>query len=164
MGIRKANKNIHFLDLSSNGKNLQIKVDKRVLDTTSNSVEAKDLNRGDIIGLTGTPGRTKAGELSLITKTCQLLSECQHNMPMMNWTHTQTLKDAELRFQKRYLDFICNSTVKQDFMNRAKLIQSMRNFMNTEGYLEVETPMLNAQAGGALARPFKTYANELSKF
>jgi lysyl-tRNA synthetase class 2 len=84
-------------------------------------------------------------------------------MPMMNYTHTQTLKDVELRFQKRYLDFICNETVKDTFIKRAKIIRTMRSFLETEGYLEVETPLLNSHASGALARPFKTHANELSK-
>jgi len=85
-------------------------------------------------------------------------------MPMMNWTHTQTLKDSELRFQKRYLDFICNKDVRDTFVKRTKLIKAMRSFMDNEGFLEVETPLLNSQASGALARPFKTHANELSKF
>jgi lysyl-tRNA synthetase, class II len=81
-------------------------------------------------------------------------------MPMMNWTHTKTLKDAESRFQKRYLDLICNDNLKI-FEKRAKLIKAMRGFMDNEGFLEVETPILNSQASGALARPFKTKANEL---
>jgi len=84
-------------------------------------------------------------------------------MPMMNWTHTQALKDAELRFQKRYLDLICNSSVHELFTGRAKIISSMRGFLESRGYLEVETPLLNSQASGALARPFKTRSNELSK-
>lgn len=133
------------------------------METSDLGVHAKDLDRGDIIGLEGHPGRTKAGELSLVAKNCKLLSKCHHNMPMMNWTHTQTLKDAELRFQKRYLDFICNNTIKDTFVKRSKLINAVRSFMNKYDFLEVETPLLNSQASGALARPFKTHANELSK-
>ncbi|CAI2365838.1 unnamed protein product [Moneuplotes crassus] len=157
IGIRKANKNIHFLDLSSNGTKVQAKIDKRV----SEGILGKDLDRGDIISLQGNPGRTRAGELSLIATNCALLSKCHHNMPMMNYTHTQTLKDAELRFQKRYLDSICNPKVHELFLGRAKIIKSMRHFLESKGYLEVETPLLNSQASGALARPFKTRANEL---
>ena len=84
-------------------------------------------------------------------------------MPMMNWTHTQSLKDAELRFQKRYLDLICNTKIHEIFVKRAKIISSMRLFLDSRGYLEVETPLLNNQASGALARSFKTHSNELSK-
>lgn len=106
IGIRKANKNIHFLDVSSNGHNLQVKYDKRHVAENDENIDSKDLNRGDIIGIVGNPCRTKAGELTLSAKSCIRLSECIHNMPMMNWTHTQTLKDMEVRFHKRYLDLI----------------------------------------------------------
>lgn len=80
--------------------NLQIKHDKREIINESDNISPAEIARGDIIGLHGIPGRTKAGELSLIASKCKLLSQCNYNMPMMNWTHTQTLKDSELRFQK----------------------------------------------------------------
>ena len=84
-------------------------------------------------------------------------------MPMMNYTHVQTLKDSDTRFSKRYLDFICNPHLKTFFYKRANLIQEVWNILNNEGYIEVETPMLNAKAGGALATPFKTHAKELDE-
>lgn len=75
----------------------------------------------------------------------------------MNWSHKKTLKDSELRFQKRYLDLIVNNAdVKRFFYTRAKIIKFLRNYLEDKGFLEVETPILNAQAGGALAKPFET--------
>ncbi len=76
---------------------------------------------------------------------------------MMNWNHKKTLKDSELRFQKRYLDLIVNNNdVKRFFLTRAKIIKFLRNYLEEKNFLEVETPILNAQAGGALAKPFET--------
>jgi lysyl-tRNA synthetase class 2 len=76
---------------------------------------------------------------------------------MMNWSHKKTLKDSELRFQKRYLDLIVNNNdVKRFFLTRAKIIKFLRNYLEEKNFLEVETPILNAQAGGALAKPFET--------
>jgi len=75
----------------------------------------------------------------------------------MNWSHKKTLKDSELRFQKRYLDLIVNNNdVKRFFLTRAKIIKFLRNYLEEKNFLEVETPILNAQAGGALAKPFET--------
>jgi lysyl-tRNA synthetase class 2 len=97
-----------------------------------------------VVGLEGYPGRTEAGEFSLVAKKAHLLAKCEHNMPMMNWTHKSTLKDGDVRFQKRFLDLIVNNDVKQIFQLRAKLIRSLRNFLDTRDFLEVETPILNS--------------------
>ena len=82
---------------------------------------------------------------------------------MMNWNHKKTLKDSEKRFQKRYLDLVVNSDLKQFFKTRAKIINFLRNFLINRDFLEVETPILNAQAGGALARPFLTRSDTLKQ-
>ena len=74
----------------------------------------------------------------------------------MNWNHKKTLKDKEVRFQKRYLDLIVNRELKQFFITRAKLISFLRKYLEDQSFLEVETQILNSQAGGALAKPFKT--------
>ena len=81
----------------------------------------------------------------------------------MNWNHKKTLKDSEKRFSQRYLDLIVNSELKDFFVKRAKIIKFLRNYLDSKGFLEVETPILNAQAGGALARPFTTSSNELKQ-
>ena len=113
--------------------------------------------RGAIVGIEGVPGRTEAGEFTIIAKEFSLLAECGKNLPMMNWSHKKTLKDAELRFQKRYLDMIVNNAdVKRFFQTRAKIVKFIRRYLEDRDFLEVETPILNAQAGGALAKPFET--------
>lgn len=97
------------------------------------------------MGIEGYPGRTSAGEFTLIATNFSLLAPCDKNLPMMNWSHKKTLKDSEVRFQKRYLDLIVNnSDVKRFFYTRAKIIKFLRSYLEEKGFLEVETPILNA--------------------
>jgi lysyl-tRNA synthetase class 2 len=106
---------------------------------------AEACERGAIIGIEGIPGRTAAGEFTIIATDFSLLAACDKNLPMMNWNHKKTLKDAELRFQKRYLDLIVNNAdVKNFFYTRAKIIKFIRNYLEEKDFLEVETPILNA--------------------
>jgi lysyl-tRNA synthetase, class II len=74
--------------------------------------------RGAIVGITGFPGRTEAGEFTIIATHLELLSNCDKNLPMMNWNHKKTLKDSEKRFKQRYLDLIVNNELKQFFFKR----------------------------------------------
>ncbi|WP_373896178.1 lysine--tRNA ligase [Virgibacillus sp. CBA3643] len=117
----------------------------------------KTVDIGDIIGVTGVMFKTKVGELSvkateftLLTKSLRPLPEKYHG-----------LKDVEQRYRQRYLDLITNMDSKETFILRSKIIQSMRKYLNGEGYLEVETPMMHAIPGGASARPFQTHHNAL---
>jgi lysyl-tRNA synthetase class 2 len=80
---------------------------------------------------------------------------------MMNWNHKKTLKDSEKRFKHRYLDLIVNNDLKAFFFKRAKITSFLRRYLEKRDFLEVETPILNAQAGGALAKPFLTESNDL---
>lgn len=82
---------------------------------------------------------------------------------MMNWNHKNTLKDGEKRFQQRYLDFVVNSELKSFFKKRAQIINYLRKFLHERDFLEIETPILNAQAGGALAKPFLTRSDSLKQ-
>lgn len=91
------------------------------------------------------------------------MAACPKNLPMMNWNHKKTLKDGEKRFQQRYLDLIVNSEVKEFFKRRAKIVRTLRRFLDERDFLEVETPILNAQAGGALAKPFVTKSEVLQR-
>lgn len=113
------------------------------------SITFKDIveacSRGAIVGIEGYPGRTVAGEFTIIATDFSLLSSCDKNLPMMNWSHKKTLKDSELRFQKRYLDLIVNNAdVKRFFYTRARIIKFLRNYLEEKNFLEVETPILNA--------------------
>lgn len=112
---------------------------------------------GDIVGIEGEVFRTQKGEISvkaekvtLLTKSLQILPEKYHG-----------LKDTDTRYRQRYLDLIANPEVKDTFFKRSRIIKEIRNFLDQEGFLEVETPVLTAIPGGAAARPFNTHHNAL---
>ena len=119
----------------------------------------KKLDIGDIIGIKGTVFKTKTGEISvhatevtLLSKSLQILPEKFHG-----------LTDTDTRYRQRYVDLIMNAEVKDTFIKRSKILATIRSYLNGQGFLEVETPMLVANAGGAAARPFETHFNALSE-
>lgn len=116
-----------------------------------------DFDIGDIVEVSGTPFVTKTGEKSLQATKIRLLSKCLIPLPE-KW---HGLTDVEERYRKRYLDLISNPEVRNVFRARSKIIQFTRNFLDSRGYIEVETPVLHPIAGGATARPFKTHYNAL---
>ncbi len=119
----------------------------------------KDLDVGDIVGVTGSMFRTKTGEPTLQVTGLTLL--CKAFEPLPEKWHGLT--DVETRYRQRYLDLISNPAVKNVFLSRSKIISSIREFMAQKGYVEVETPVLHATAGGALAKPFITHHHSLDR-
>ena len=117
----------------------------------------KKLDMGDMIGFEGFVFKTKAGEISIWVKNVELLSKNIRPLPE-KW---HGLKDTELRYRKRHLDLITNPEVKETFVKRAKLINYIREFLNKKNYLEVETPAIQSIYGGAAAKPFKSFLNDL---
>lgn len=115
------------------------------------------LNIGDVIGVDGGVIKTMKGELSILAKSITLLSKSVRTLPSQ-W---YGLKDVEIRYRQRYVDLIMNSEVRKIFVIRTKVLDAIREFLNTRGLMEVETPILQPIYGGAAARPFKTYFNEL---
>jgi lysyl-tRNA synthetase class 2 len=129
-----------------------------------NDVFKKHLDIGDIIGLTGYVFTTQVGETTLHVTSLKVLSKSLNPLPMpkeVDGKIYDAFTDPELRYRMRYVDLIVNPHVKETFIKRTKAIQSMRNYLNNSGYLEVETPILQAIPGGAAARPFMTHHNAL---
>lgn len=112
---------------------------------------------GDIVAIIGTVFKTKVGELSIRVKQFIVLSKALRPLP----DKFHGLKDIEQRYRQRYVDLIVNPDVKEIFLLRSKIIQSMRRYLDNQGYLEVETPMMHTIPGGAAARPFVTHHNAL---
>ncbi len=119
----------------------------------------KEIKRGDIIGVRGIIGKSKRGELSIFPSEVRLLSACYHMLPIDRFG----LKDQELRYRQRYLDLILNDQAKQTFQTRSRVINFVRKYLDNRGFMEVETPMMNMIPGGAAARPFETYHNDLKQ-
>ena len=132
--------------------------------TMYNDVFKKILDIGDIIGVKGFVFRTQTGELSIHVKEMTVLSKSLNPLPMpkeVDGKVYDAFTDPEQRYRKRYVDLIVNPQVRETFIKRTKAVSSMRNFLNEKGYMEVETPILQAIPGGAAARPFITHHNAL---
>ncbi|MFH1320332.1 MAG: lysine--tRNA ligase [Bacteroidota bacterium] len=128
------------------------------------TVFKKLLDIGDIIGVTGYVFTTKVGEISIHVSTLKLLCKTLRPLPVVKEKEGEvydTFTDPEQRYRQRSVDLIVNPKVKEVFIKRTQLINSMRSFLNNKGYLEVETPVLQPVYGGAAARPFKTRHNVL---
>ena len=119
----------------------------------------KKLDIGDIIGATGEVFTTQTGEISIRVDNITLLSKSL--LPLPEKFHGMT--NTDLRYRKRYIDLIMNADVKDTFIKRSKIISSIRKYLDAQGFLEVETPMLVSNAGGAAARPFETHFNALGE-
>jgi lysyl-tRNA synthetase class 2 len=132
--------------------------------TLYNTVFKKLLDLGDIIGVTGYMFTTQTGESTLHVTSLKVLCKSLRPLPVVKEKDGEIFDafgDPELRYRQRYVDLIVNHQIKDTFIKRTKLTNSIREYLNTRGYLEVETPILQPLYGGAAARPFKTHHNTL---
>ncbi|ELR72708.1 Lysyl-tRNA synthetase (class II) [Fulvivirga imtechensis AK7] len=137
--------------------------------TLYNTVFKKLLDIGDIIGIKGYVFTTQTGEISIHVTEFRVLTKSLRPLPIVKETEDEqgniirhdAFSDPELRYRQRYVDLVVNPQVKDTFIKRTKLVNSMREYLNDRGYLEVETPILQPLYGGAAARPFKTHHNTL---
>ena len=130
-----------------------------------NTVFKKLLDMGDFVGVEGYVFRTQTGEISVHAQSLKLLSKSLKPLPVVkvkDGVPYDALEDPELRYRQRYVDLVVNAGVKETFLKRAQVVKTMRQVLDDAGYTEVETPTLQAIAGGATARPFITHFNALN--
>ncbi len=147
-----------FMDIRDGSDRMQIYV-KRDDIGTDEYADFKKWDIGDIIGVEGFVFVTQKGEISVHAQKITLLSKSLRPLP----EKFHGLKDTDTRYRQRYVDLIVNPEVKDTFAKRSKIIREIRNFLDDQGFMEVETPMLVANAGGAAARPFETHFNALDE-
>jgi len=149
---------ISFLDIRDSSGKIQLCFHKEHIGDEKLEL-FKDLDIGDIIGTSGKLFRTKSGEPTLEVENFTLLAKSLQPLPE-KW---HGLSDVDKRYRQRYLDLIANAEAKGIFQTRSQVITAIRQFLNQRGFLEVETPVLQPSAGGALARPFSTHHHTLDQ-
>lgn len=160
---RSASSSLHFYVCKAEGVTIQVmcQLQESKADVPFEK-QHENIQRGDIIGVIGFPGRTNPkkggeGELSIFAREVILLTPCLRMLPTEHFGY----KDQEQRHRNRFLDLIMNDTTRDTFITRSRIVKYVRKYLDERDFLEVQTPMMNKIAGGATARPFKTYHNEL---
>jgi lysyl-tRNA synthetase, class II len=151
MGRREMGKLV-FLDLEDRSGRIQLLCD-------TSRTGPIDIDLGDVIGVTGAPARARRGEPSIAAQELVLLGK--NRSPLPDTFHGLT--DTELRYRKRYLDLLMNEDARRDALVRSRMISEIRSYLDGEGFIEVETPILQPQYGGAFAEPFVTHSNYLDQ-
>jgi lysyl-tRNA synthetase, class II len=147
---RRGHGQLTFLDLVDRSGRIQLLVEE-------GRAGAADVDLGDIVGASGAPTRTRRGEPSLAVDELELLAKIRRPLP----DTFHGLQDTEARYRRRYLDLLMNEDTRADFELRTRIVTAIRRYLDQEGFVEVETPVLQPRYGGAFAEPFVTHSNEL---
>jgi lysyl-tRNA synthetase class 2 len=147
---RRGHGKLVFADLVDRSGSIQLLL-------AADRVGEVDLDLGDIVGATGSPARSKRGEPSLAVDALELLAKTAQPLP----DTYHGLVDAETRYRKRYLDLLVNEETRRDFLLRSRMVSALRRRLEDDGFVEVETPVLQPRYGGAFAEPFVTHSNAL---
>jgi len=158
-----------FIELQDSKGRIQVYVSRDDITTEAqpemyNTVFKKLLDIGDFVGIKGFTFRTQTGEISIHTKEMTVLSKSLRPLPIVKYKDGvafDAFEDPEQRYRQRYVDLVVNEGIKDIFIKRTKVYQSMRDYFNSQDYIEVETPILQSIPGGAAARPFATHHNAL---
>ena len=145
-----------FVKLLDRSGQIQVQIRKDLLGEAAFALWKK-AERGDFIGVVGSPAIMKTGELTIVAESVQILTKATRPLP----EKFHGLSDTEVRYRQRYVDLVVNPEVREVFRKRSALVRSVRGFLDARGFLEVETPMLHGIVGGAAAKPFKTHHNAL---
>jgi len=154
--LRRGHGKLSFATISDGSASIQLFVRRDDLGEAGYALFG-ELDRGDYVGAAGRVMRTRKGELSILVTELTLLSKALLPPPE-KW---HGLADMELRYRQRYVDLMVNPEVRRTFERRGRIVKAIRDFLDARGYLEVETPMMQPMAGGAIARPFVTHHNAL---
>jgi lysyl-tRNA synthetase class 2 len=152
--IRISGKKLRFLDLQQNEFRVQIKAESKEYNQEFEKFETdfEVVRRGDVVGVTGFPCRTKMGELSIVP----VIDGFKILAPSLRILPSGTLEKPDHKYRRRYLDLMLNPIVRQNFKARSEIVKSIREFLDSRDFVEVETPILCPNVGGASATPFKT--------
>ncbi|MBF1654569.1 MAG: lysine--tRNA ligase, partial [Rothia dentocariosa] len=144
---------IVFLTLIENGRTLQVVIERAAVGAQALRLLGQTVDTGDILLITGSMGTSRNGTVSVLASDWRMVSKCLHPIPFDSFT------DPEARLRRRSTDLLVNPEQVQNLRMRSAIITSIRRTLDTEGFTEVETPILNTVHGGASARPFKTFIN-----
>jgi len=165
VAIRRMGK-ASFCHIQDEGKKIQIYLKSNMLEEGMYDLLVRNMDIGDIFGFNGTLFYTKTNELSIKCNKLTILAKSIRPLPNIKEKEGESFfafEDKDIRYRNRHLDFIVNSNVVDDFISRSSLIKGVRSFLEENGYLEVETPVLQPMYGGANARPFTTFHNTLDE-
>tara|TARA_Y100001970_G_scaffold42776_1_gene53261 strand:- start:43937 stop:45433 length:1497 start_codon:yes stop_codon:yes gene_type:complete len=165
VAMRKMGK-ASFCHIQDEGKKIQIYLKSNMLEEGMYDLIVRNMDIGDIVGFNGTLFYTKTNELSIKCTKVTMLAKSIRPLPNIKEKEGEsffTFEDKDLRYRNRHLDFVVNSGVVNDFVLRSSLLKEVRSYLESNGYLEVETPVLQPMYGGANARPFTTFHNTLDE-